>query len=86
MAHRHLAHILLVKVSHRASPDLKGGEINFSYQQEEMQIHVAKVWPQGEGKDWGHFCNPSAALRMPTEVVTAHDSTPLSRGEHKEPV
>lgn len=49
-----------------------------------MQIHVAKVRPRGEGKDWGHFCNPSTALRMTTEVVTAHE--PLSRGDHREPV
>lgn len=35
-------------MSHKASPDLKGGEINSIYWWEEVQSHVAKVWLQGK--------------------------------------
>ena len=43
MAHHHLPLILLVKVNHKASSDFKGGEINPTYQQEELKNHIAKV-------------------------------------------
>lgn len=43
MAHHHLPLILLVKVNHKANSDFKGGEINPTYQQEELKNHIAKV-------------------------------------------
>ena len=51
LAHHHLPLILLVEVNHKASSDFKGGEINSTYQQEEMKNRITKVWPQGEGKE-----------------------------------
>lgn len=80
---------LLVKVSQKASPDLRGGEINLIYLLKEMQSHIVRAWPLGQMKGWGQVCslncpNPSTILRMTTDVVTFHCHILFSRQRHKE--
>lgn len=53
---------------------------------EEMQSHAAKAWLQGRVKNWGHFGNPSTALRMTTKGATAERHIRLSGQARKEHV
>lgn len=48
---------LLVTINPKANPDSRGGGINFTSSQEEMQIHVAKEYKYREEKNLSHFCN-----------------------------